>query len=333
MQLAQSIRNLQLHVRLVLCVVEMPQPIPESVRNSFDYLCSIDDLKYDSSNSFMFRHTIVEASTAVKARLCLHLLSTFEDEDDFIYLDPDVVVYSPFKELETAFEKGNLVLTPHLLRDEAAPEKIGPVIFQLLNGGIFNLGFIAVRRSIESQRFLRWWMARIESWCYDDRANGLFVDQKWVDFAVPFTNFVVLQEPGYNLAFWNAKCRYITKVEDQYFANAKPIRFIHFSNVDTTPRTQAFLRQLPRESEIHDLVGKYLANLGRLGQTNSATRVWSYGLYASGEMVSKEARIAYRSSASIRDIYPDPFCASNGEILAAYNGLHVSSRLDGRSIT
>ena len=54
--------------------------------------------------------------------------------------------------------------------------------------GVYNLGFLAVSRSEEALKMLTWWAERLYLYCYDDMANGIFTDQKWIDLAPCFFN-------------------------------------------------------------------------------------------------------------------------------------------------
>ena len=329
LQLAHSIRLSQMDAELALIVVESPsRSLPAPLLSSFDHIFHAIDLGYEAFDSFMFRHTIVEASTAIKPRAFMHLLSLFPREHTFIYLDPDINVYSPFKELNAAFLQGSIVVTPHLLMNEVGPERIGSIMFEVLKNGIFNLGFLAVRRSDQSHQFLKWWKARTESWCYNDQENGLFVDQKWIDFAVPFTNFSILLEPGYNVAFWNVPCRRFARNGDEYTVNMKPLRFIHFSNVADNDRTRAFLSQTPATYPLNELVDEYLRRLSVLQQLDWSSSRWSYGFYESGEEICKRARLAYRSCQSVMDTFPNPFSASNKEIISDSSELQSESMFE-----
>lgn len=65
-------------------------------------------------------HTIVEASTAVKGRFFQYLYEKFPNENKFVYLDPDVYVYSDFVELRALLDKKPIILCPHLLQPGSA---------------------------------------------------------------------------------------------------------------------------------------------------------------------------------------------------------------------
>ncbi len=45
------------------------------------------------------------------------------------------------------------------------------------------VGFLAITRQPQLARFLRWWQEKLTFDCVVDTAQGLFVDQKWMDLA------------------------------------------------------------------------------------------------------------------------------------------------------
>ena len=74
--------------------------------------------------------------------------------------------------------------------------------------GIFNLGFIGVRNTEEGRRFADWWAQRTQYLCRAEVANGLFTDQKWLNFApVFFEGVAILKSPRHNVATWNLTTR------------------------------------------------------------------------------------------------------------------------------
>jgi hypothetical protein len=101
----------------------------------------------------------------------------------------------------------------------------------VLNVGLYNLGFIAVRRSEETDKFLQWWMIKLKKQCVIDLKNGLFVDQLWINFVpVYYEKVLVLKHPGYNMAYWNLHERTVTRGNKGYTVNDRfPLVFFHFS--------------------------------------------------------------------------------------------------------
>src|SRR3546814_8145195 len=71
--------------------------------------------------------------------------------------------------------------------------------------GSYNLGFLAVSRSANSQAFLQWWADRLFLYCYDDKSRGIFTDQKWIDLAPSFFDVAILKHHGYDFATWRSE--------------------------------------------------------------------------------------------------------------------------------
>jgi hypothetical protein len=147
-----------------------------------------------------------------------------------VYLDPDIYVYSPLEPVFTLLESANVVLTPHL----TAPLPYDghfPSERDLLYNGTYNLGFIAVRRTAESERMLAWWESRCLMEGFSEGRSGLFVDQKWINL-VPgiFAGVAICRDLGCNMAYWNLSERSLSA--DLMVNDRVPLRFFHFSGVD-----------------------------------------------------------------------------------------------------
>ena len=130
MTLAESVKRHCPDAKFVLCLVEREVPKVATEYPHFDKVILAKDAGWEAFDQFMFRHAIVEASTAVKAQFMLNLMDRYPDESKFVYLDPDVLVYSDLVELETLLDKESIVLCPHLLR----PGNIDMEISSLAHG-------------------------------------------------------------------------------------------------------------------------------------------------------------------------------------------------------
>lgn len=174
------------------------------------------------------RYSITELNTAVKPFFFDYFFRRKEQIYAAIYLDPDILVYSPFQELEEELENSNIVITPHFTTpiddDKEQAEN------DFLNAGLYNLGFIAVKRSNEADRFIQWWSKRLETKAFNCFSKGMFTDQLWINF-VPlyFKSVSIFRHPGYNLAYWNLHERAIDNDEVVMMGNKFKLVFIHFS--------------------------------------------------------------------------------------------------------
>lgn len=154
-------------------------------------------------------YNVTEFCTSIKPDMLGWLLD--QGYDEVLYVDPDIVFFAPPDEIAAAFAAGaDIVLTPHLVTASDHPQW---ALRAVSLSGQFNLGFIGLGAGAEARRALEWWRARIAMHCVEDAANGVFVDQKAVDFfASLFPGAHVIRHPGYNVAYWNLHERRLQQV-------------------------------------------------------------------------------------------------------------------------
>lgn len=175
------------------------------------------------------KYNIIELNTAVKPFYFQYLFKNRQEVKNIVYLDPDILVYSQFTELEKALESSDIIITPHFTTpindDKLQSEE------DILNSGLYNLGFITVKNSHEGCKMINWWAERMRHKAYVDFKRGLFTDQIWVNF-IPlfFSRVKILTHTGYNMAYWNLHERRLSKKLKEYCVNDKnPLVFYHFS--------------------------------------------------------------------------------------------------------
>ncbi|MGS1121651.1 hypothetical protein [Rhodanobacter sp. UC4436_H3] len=310
MTLAESVKRHCIGAKFVLCLVEREVPDVATSYEHFDEVVLAKDAGWDNFDRFMFRHAIVEASTAVKAQFMLNLLERFPDESKFVYLDPDVLVYSDLTELEQLLNDESIVLCPHLLR----PGNIDMEISSLAHG-CYNLGFLGISRSQNSHAFLTWWAERLFQFCYDDISRGIFTDQRWIDLAPCFFDVSVLKHHGYDFATWSLLNSDLRGVDGAYQVNGDPLRFIHFSGLDSGTIDKAigwWLTDSNRDTFVK-LYVEYKQLLVEHGQESLGKSPWTYANYSDGRKISNETRVAYRNR-DLWDAVPSPFESSDREI-------------------
>ncbi|MDF0692742.1 glycosyl transferase [Aquirufa ecclesiirivi] len=175
------------------------------------------------------KYNITELNTAVKPFFMEYVYNTYPEAEIVHYFDPDILVFQALSDIESPLKNHSLVLTPHIV--SPYPDTSRPQETDLLNTGIFNLGFLGTKRSPNTLAFLHWWKERLRDQCYIDLANGMFVDQLWVNFApVYFDDVYISRHLGLNMAYWNLHERTLTGENIPYSVNdAVPLIFFHFS--------------------------------------------------------------------------------------------------------
>lgn len=263
----------------------------------------LEQLGLPAGESFMFQYSILELCTGVKPWALAWLLDRGYDE--VIYLDPDILVYCPLKEIhELLCADVDIVLTPHLLapvEDQCRPSEL-----QIRQCGAYNLGFCAVRASESCRAFVAWWQSKLAKQCVVDIKRGIFVDQSWVDL-VPglFPGVAILRNPGYNVAYWNIAQRAIKRgPSGEWTANDTPLTFFHFSGIDPG-QPEGFSRHQDRFTlatlgVARDLVLEYAALLQNNGAALYAGRPYGYSILGDGTPIVAEMRRLYRENERVR---------------------------------
>lgn len=334
--LAKSLRETQPRHIFVLCLVERDLPAVGDLETWLPNVVLASEIGVGNFNSFVFRHQRYEACCAIKAHFLLWAMHQFPEEQNFLFLDPDIMAYSKFEELEAllydpkGLVRNQIVVTPHQLQDEASQAGIHDSTFRTLIAGTFNLGFLAVRRSQTALEFLTWWNSKLQTLCYMEwRTRGLFVDQKWALLGLSFFDMTVLREPGYNVANWNVSTRQITlDCKQGFLVNGRPLRFFHFSNLDSDRDLYFLSRCLETSSPVFAMRSRYLQELDSLGHREFAGIPWSYDKFTSGAVINPEARLVYRSNPQLQHILPDPFAESGARfysLLAGYAEVNRTS--------
>jgi len=318
MVLAKTVKKHNPKIKVVICLLEDKVPRVASDFLPFDEIVLAKDLGFENFNKYIFKHSIVEASTSVKGQLFVYMLDKYKDEDKFVYLDPDIAVYGELNELDNALDSNDIVLTPHLTHPEDSIDAVMDNELCALQHGVFNLGFLAIKRSSEGIRFAEWWRDRLGMFCYDDIPRGIFTDQKWVDLAPCFFNVYILKHPGYNAAPWNVSKRKISKRKDMFYANDEPLKFFHFSGFDSGANEGMINKYVPDRSDaIYTLRSEYVKDLDNAGQEEIGNMPWFYNTFSSGEKIERSSRIRYREDCVLQSKIQNPFNCGNKDFTSA----------------
>lgn len=179
-------------------------------------------------DSMLFKYTVLEMNTGLKPFAMEYLLNLGFDK--VIYIDPDICFYQKISKIINKLEEYDILLTPHMLKpysDNKSPSEL-----DIMRAGIYNLGFIAVKNTNNVRRFVHWWQERLAEYGYSDIANGMFTDQKWMDYTPSlFNNVYIFKDPGHNVAYWNLHERNIELSEGVWYVNGQPLVFFHYSGL------------------------------------------------------------------------------------------------------
>ncbi|UBM57923.1 glycosyl transferase [Marinilongibacter aquaticus] len=232
--LADSLRKTNPEIRFYIGLTDHFDKIPEPYKLSFqEYnILEVEEIGIPNLDWMHENYDIIELNTATKPYYFQYLFEKHAEADKFIFFDPDIVVYRSLNELEHRLDSQDIVLTPHLTKPiEDSRDDFFIHEHDILNHGVFNLGFVAINHSENAKRFINWWADRLSTQCRHDLCQGLFVDQLWCNLAPSYFEKVYTdKDPGKNMAYWNLQERTLSKKNGEYFVNAEhPLIFFHFS--------------------------------------------------------------------------------------------------------
>ncbi len=305
-----SVRRFHPDWRLVALLTDRPPPgydFDPKVEG-FDEVVWFEDLPVEDRWRWLFKHDVVEISTAVKGvYLPMALAQGYER---IIYLDPATCLFNPLDPALAWLEADDVLLTPHQLRPDTDRNTIIDNEITSLKTGIYNLGFVAISNRPDAVRFAEWWRARCEQFCFDDIPNGLFVDQRWCDH-VPalFENVRIVRDPGFNVASWNLSQRTVSfDASGQVLVNGSPLRFWHFTKLG--PLGDIMTKKYAGPNfPVYELWRWYKSQVEAATSGKVPKGYWHFGKYESGAPIRKGHRILYRNRKDLQAAFANPFAS------------------------
>ncbi|WP_334130721.1 hypothetical protein [Silanimonas lenta] len=318
-QLFRSIRRHHPEFEVVLALADEPNPALRIDDEPMDRLIHVGELDIPDRQRWVFFHTIVELATAIKPFVLKRLL-TEPGVSRVLYFDPDMVLFSRLDDLLDSLEGGSIALTPHQTSPEETIEAVRDNEIASLKHGIYNLGFVGVNANDEGRRFASWWADRIYHFCVADIPNGLFTDQRWVDFAPVFFDGVrILKSPRFNVATWNLTTRKLSGDPGAGFlVDGLPLGFYHFTGFDSGAHQVMAMKNAPGNDAVRSLIDWY-AEQTRFDHEDPLSRVkWAFGCYRDGSPIELLHRRLYRRRPDLQQAYPDPFDVTPGASLKSW---------------
>jgi len=137
-------------------------------------LISIEDLADQKFIQQMcFYYTPSELCFSLRAWLHEYMMIKFNFYK-WVYLDSDIIVYHSLEKISDQLDHCSILLSPHLLSTKPPPSINEKAVrrlesYLLRNGGIYNGGFLALRRSAESRAFIKWFKGHLRMYGFDNR--------------------------------------------------------------------------------------------------------------------------------------------------------------------
>lgn len=312
--LAETLKAFHPDAVLVLLLCDDLPAIVDFSKERFDYVFQPQDLGYD--RSWMFEHNVMELCTAVKGRGLLKLMELVPAADLYLYLDPDVAVYSSLDPVLTYMGANEIGLVPHITAPEGFDVGVRLTELSVLRHGTYNLGHLVLRPGVQSRSMASWWADRLDRYCFDDPEYGLFTDQRWCDL-IPsiFEKVAILRQPNLDVASWNVGSRELTwsdNNDSNYSIDGFPLITYHFSGTGPTGAHRRVREALsPTNGAQAEIERNYEEAIERNGQSILARWPFQGDFFDDGTPVSTMARRFYRRNRDLKAAFPDPF-AVNG---------------------
>ena len=201
---------------------------------------------------FKGEYTVMEVATACKPVFGLYLFEKYTALEKLIYFDTDLWITDTIESIEKNLDSYDIIITPHITQPIDLQEEWNEK--QFLNAGLYNTGFVGMKRSENTFKFLNWWKNHLKEYGYYDFCNGMGIDQLCVNFVPIFYDKVLIEySPAYNLAYWNIHEREVTFENGKYVINRiENLMFFHFSGY--TPDKPNLLSKHIKSSKISNYV-------------------------------------------------------------------------------
>jgi hypothetical protein len=260
--LGKALQRYHPHLKLLILTIDFGNdtalPRPNNVE-----LLTLEDVNISAIEDMKIYFNALELANAAKPFLIAHLLQ--KRFGRLIYLDADILVVNNFDLLFEMLEKHSFILSPHWLYPGLSHLSEVPAI-EIADLGVYNGGIWGVRRDEPSMSILYWLMRVLPDFGFDDRGNGMFLDQKLLPLVAQLysSDFGCIDHPGYNIGYWNLHERKITKNETNYFSNGSTAVCFHMSGF-SVERPDRFSRYaswtFERLPVLREIVAEYLSDV------------------------------------------------------------------------
>jgi hypothetical protein len=310
--LARSVREQHPGAPLYVCLVDRPGPdVALPAEEGVRYF-GADELAIPAWPRFTFQYLPFPLSAAVKSFAVGKVLDE-AGPDKLIFLDSDTHLYHPLTAVARSLDACDIVITPHLCSPRTSERRHKDELW-IKASGVYNSGFLGLRRGANARALVRWWQDKLYKMCIDARHAHLFVDQSWFDF-VPglFANVRVERGLGYNVGYWNVGQRPITLGPGGRFeAAGEPLVFFHYSGYDASrpDRLSRHLDPGPGQSEqpgLAPLLRGYSERLRARGWETYSRLPYGYAALIDGTPIQpiwrEMIRVDYPPLADVADPY------------------------------
>lgn len=228
--LAVQLAEFHPNIKFLVVLVDNPDGYFDPAKEKFEIIQLSEILDPDWWPKVTGYYTAYELCNAAKPYVHEYLL-TKRNFETTVYLDSDIFVLGSLQCVLDEINGHAFLITPHLLDADLSflQQRLEMI---LIWSGIFNGGFIVMRKCAEAQKFLEWWKRRLMEQCLHNYGFQE-VDQSWLNFAPAlFENCKISRNRGLNVGHWNLAERPLKLKDRGVFTEDQQVLFLHFSGWD-----------------------------------------------------------------------------------------------------
>jgi hypothetical protein len=142
--------------------------------------------------------------------------------------------------------------------------------------------------------------------------NGLFTDQKWVNFApVFFDGVAIIKSSRHNVATWNLTTRRMTgNFGTGFEVDGEPLGFYHFTGFDSGAHRIMAIKNAQASPAVQELISWYEGEIAIADQDPISKWPWAFGRFSDGTPIEAGHRRLYRDHGDLKKAYPEPYDAA-----------------------
>ncbi|OFW05484.1 MAG: hypothetical protein A3H96_12280 [Acidobacteria bacterium RIFCSPLOWO2_02_FULL_67_36] len=272
-------------------------------------LLRLADLKIPGLADLRFRYSQQELTYSATGYLLSHLLD--RGFSGAAFLKQESLVLGDMTDVFSTMDHHSIVLVPHLLAPLPGKEGIAREL-NILQSGVYNVGFLGVSGKPCARAFLTWWQDRLRDHCRHDVPQGMHFEQRWLDLVPAYFDDVhILRDPGFNVGHWNLPERDVRLDGDRVLAGEEPCRFFRFSGFDPD-QPLAVTKYSSRLTMANagpaaELFARYRTLLEDAGYSETKGWPYAYGHFDNGVPIPGAARRFHRELGDRSAQFGDPF--------------------------
>ena len=216
-------------------LVDKSSNIPTTIKLPYP-IVDIDEIEIPAFSQMAEKYTIEELTADCKPFFAKYFI---QKNQKIIYFECTSFVYQSLDFINQTLDNQDIIIVPQLLHAGVNSDEK-----QILNTGIYHAGFLALKQSKESHRFLNWWSNNTQNKGFRDLCKGLNADQLWLEH-VPalFEKIHIEKHQGLNVGIWNLSERRLQNIDSQYFINNVPLISINFKGMKYWREYEACLQK------------------------------------------------------------------------------------------